>query len=326
MFKKEPINKDPKFLDHRKFADLIKNAPLVSIDLIIRDQKDSILLQFREDRPAKGCWFVPGGRIRKFESIHNTILRIYENEIEGTFPNIDIDPNCCRLIGIYEHFYENDNKYTDSKEESLLDMKNEDTYYISIAYECKIKCYHNKPVKNFKWFTIHELLYGCSSVHEYTKDFFRSSFVAPRDSELYSALMSHYIHYDSQFWSRTQIVLAIQGAAFIGAYTMSPSLIPSIIMFCAAFLIFMVWLLVCRDIKNSRVNENAMDRISANLYSNYGPINDHRRPLSLRGEPISTWLTGRNIIHIIIFVLISFDIVLGYILYNNPNFLKVGGA
>lgn len=312
-------NSRSKFLNDREFADVIKNAPLVSIDLIIRDREDRVLLQFRQDRPAKNYWFVPGGRIRKYESVHDAISRIYKDEIKKTFPNIEIDPKKCHLLNIYEHFYEKDNKYTEN--DSMSDMKSEDTYYVSIAYEYKTDYFDNKQGKYFKWFTIHELVYECSSVHKYTKEFFNRNFHTPNDSELYSALMAHYIHYDNQFWSRTQIILAIQGAAFVGAYTMSCSFFPSIIMFSSAVLIFMVWLLIHRDIKNSRVNEEAMDRIAARLFSYYGPFIPNLRPISLREEPIRKWLTGKNIIYAITFLLIFFDMVLGCVLYKNPNFL-----
>jgi colanic acid biosynthesis protein WcaH len=50
------------------FKDLIENAPLVSIDLIVR-QREGILLGKRVNRPAQGFWFVPGGRVYKNESL-----------------------------------------------------------------------------------------------------------------------------------------------------------------------------------------------------------------------------------------------------------------
>jgi hypothetical protein len=40
-------------------------APLVSIDLIIRDNADRVLLGLRNNEPAKGYFFVPGGIILK---------------------------------------------------------------------------------------------------------------------------------------------------------------------------------------------------------------------------------------------------------------------
>lgn len=316
------INKVPKLLGDREFADLIKNAPLVSIDLIIRDRKDRILLNFRRERPAKSHWFVPGGRIRKYESIHDAILRIYTDEIERAFPNIDIDPDDCRLLNIDKHFYKKDNKYSD--DDAFPDMKNEDTYYISIAYEYKTNYFNNKRHDDFKWFTIHQLLHELYPVHDYTKDFFKRRFLTPKNSELYSSLMSHYIHYDRQFWSRTQIILAIQGAAFVGAYATTGTIFPSIIMFCSSVLILLVGILIHRDIKTSRVNEKIMDEIGARLFHYNGPLLPGIRPISLRAETIKKkkWLSGKFVIGTIVFLLFILDLFLGSILYNNPDFFK----
>jgi colanic acid biosynthesis protein WcaH len=313
-------NKKPKFLTDRKLADIIKNAPLVSIDLIIRDRKDRVLLQFRQDRPAKDWWFVPGGRIRKYENLEDVITRISQEEIQKAFSDIKINPNECHLLNIYKHVYEKDNKYIDNT--SLADMGGEDTHYVSIAYEYKTD-YFDDEIKNnfFKWFTINDLLLE-PSVHKYTKEFFTEKHQTPNDSQLYSALMDHYIHYDSQFWSRTQIILVIQGAAFVGAYTTSGTLFSSTIMFCSAVLILLVGLLIHRDINNSRVNEKVMDKIGARLFSYYGPLLPKMRPISLRADPIKGWLSGRYIIYSIIVLLILFDLVLGCLLCSNPTFLK----
>lgn len=322
-------NKNPKYLCPRQFADIIKNAPLVSIDLIIRDQDDRVLLQFRQDRPAQGCWFVPGGRIRKYESVEDAITRIGQEEIQKTFSDIKINPKKCRLLNIYKHCYEKDNKYTDCA--SMPDMKEEDTHYVSIAHDYKINHIGEDRIDEednpkWKWWTVNELLCN-GSVNKYTKEFFTEKFCTPNDSQLYGALMAHYIHYDSQFWSRTQIILAIQGAAFIGAYTTSVqgSIIPSTIMFCSSFLILLVGLLIHRDFKNSRVNEKVMDEIGARLFHYYGTLFQEKRPISLRAETIGNkkWLSGKFIILIIVLSIIIFDLFLGCILFNNPSFLKV---
>jgi colanic acid biosynthesis protein WcaH len=56
------------------FAQVIRLAPLVSIDLIIRDPIQDVLVALRTNEPAKGFYFVPGGRIRKDETIQAASL------------------------------------------------------------------------------------------------------------------------------------------------------------------------------------------------------------------------------------------------------------
>jgi len=301
-------DKEPIFLNDRKFAELIKNAPLVSIDLIIRDQEDRVLLQFREGRPAKGWWFVPGGRIRKYECVQDAIKRIAKDEI----PEINIIPEKCHLLNIYKHEYPKDNRYADDS--SMPDMKDVDTHYVSIAYEYITGPDNSKPAGvNLRWFTIHQLLYWYSLVHKNTKKFFSEKFHTPNDSELYGALMSHYIHYDSQFWSRTQLILAIQVAALAGAYATSFNWFGPIIMFSATVLVGMVWCLIWLDIKNSRVNQDAMDKIAKRLFLYWGS----ERPISLRAKPPYEWLTGRKLIHSTISLLLLFNLLFGFYLLVN---------
>ena len=60
---------------------IIEFVPLVSIDLILKDRQGQVLLGKRANRPARGYWFVPGGRIRKNEKIADAISRISRSEL-----------------------------------------------------------------------------------------------------------------------------------------------------------------------------------------------------------------------------------------------------
>jgi colanic acid biosynthesis protein WcaH len=52
-------------LNDDTFKTIARNAPLISIDLIIRDASGRVLVGMRTNEPAKGFYFVPGGAIRK---------------------------------------------------------------------------------------------------------------------------------------------------------------------------------------------------------------------------------------------------------------------
>ena len=55
----------PALLPHDQLRDVVRLAPLAAIDLVIRHSRDEILLGLRNNKPAKACYFVPGGMILK---------------------------------------------------------------------------------------------------------------------------------------------------------------------------------------------------------------------------------------------------------------------
>lgn len=83
------------------FLGVIDATPLVSIDLILENSAGQVLLGLRNNRPAQGSWFVPGGRIRKNETLAQAMARISETELGTTFDIAD-----AALIGAYDHIYD----------------------------------------------------------------------------------------------------------------------------------------------------------------------------------------------------------------------------
>jgi colanic acid biosynthesis protein WcaH len=69
------------FLDKETFSTVIESTPLVSIDLVIKNQQGQALLGQRLNRPAKGFWFVPGGRVLKNESLAAAFKRLTLDEL-----------------------------------------------------------------------------------------------------------------------------------------------------------------------------------------------------------------------------------------------------
>lgn len=89
------------FLDEEKFHAVVAHAPLISIDLVIENAAGCILLGLRRNPPARGSWFVPGGRIRKGESLDRAFPRIALDEV-----GLEISRASAQFLGVYEHFYE----------------------------------------------------------------------------------------------------------------------------------------------------------------------------------------------------------------------------
>jgi len=109
------------WLPDKIFKSVIQHTPLISIDLIVRNEQGEVLLGKRVNAPAKGYWFVPGGRVRKNETLDDAFVRLVREElgIESGITRADT-----RFLGVFEHFYD-DCVFND-------DVK---THYIVLAYE-----------------------------------------------------------------------------------------------------------------------------------------------------------------------------------------------
>ena len=79
---------------------MVEAMPLVSVDLVMIRNGREVLVGMRTNRPAQGCWFVPGGRILKGESIARARERIIRRELG---PQVSLAG--WALIGGYDHFY-----------------------------------------------------------------------------------------------------------------------------------------------------------------------------------------------------------------------------
>ena len=144
-------------LDDETFKIVVKSAPLISIDFLVKKDK-KILLGRRINKPAQGYYFSIGGRINKNESINNAMARIASNELNTELKSTP------KFIGVFEHFYD------DSIYEALS------THYVNIAFEYEVIEIFDLPKKqhaDYKWFTIEELLRS-NEVHQYTKGYFRN--------------------------------------------------------------------------------------------------------------------------------------------------------
>lgn len=146
-------------LEKEIFAEVVKNIPLVSIDLIVRNPEGNILVGYRNNEPAQHCWFVPGGSIRKNESMNDAFSRISKNELNKEFLREQ-----ATFKGVYEHFYKTN--FTNSSDFG--------THYIVLAHILDIGDY--KPVsddqhKEYRWMSPEEILSN-EQVHKYTRDYF----------------------------------------------------------------------------------------------------------------------------------------------------------
>lgn len=114
------------WLSTEAFTDACAALPLVSIDLFITRPGQGggeLLLGLRNNRPAQGWWFSPGGRIRKNEPLQAALHRIAAAELN--LPT-ELLPRAT-LLGAWDHFY------TDSAFSPTVS-----THYVNLAYGLRI--------------------------------------------------------------------------------------------------------------------------------------------------------------------------------------------
>lgn len=87
-------------LDRDSFLSVVRDAPLVSIDLLLVGADRRILVGQRINEPARHCWFVPGGRIHKDETLAQAFERISKAEL-----GLTLRRDQAQFIAPFEHFY-----------------------------------------------------------------------------------------------------------------------------------------------------------------------------------------------------------------------------
>lgn len=148
-------------LDRATLIDVVNNTPLISIDLIVRNDQNQVLLGYRNNEPARNYWFVPGSRICKNERISQAFERLSCEELGAQLVIQD-----ARFLGIFEHFYQ----------ENFAQKPGIDTHYVVLAYEVKLfNPLHDLPKdqhSQFRWWTVTDLLHA-QEVHSHTKTYFQ---------------------------------------------------------------------------------------------------------------------------------------------------------
>lgn len=143
----------------KTFDLIVESTPLISIDLVVCAPNDKVLLGKRVNRPAKGYWFVPGGRILKNEPVKLTFNRLLSVELALGPKDIKTRP-----LGVFQHFYPDN--YSGDKF---------GTHYVVLAYEISVQVMPcslpHIQHSEYEWFEKDELLQS-HVVHEYTKWYF----------------------------------------------------------------------------------------------------------------------------------------------------------
>lgn len=87
-------------LENEPFLNMVASMPLVSVDLVVVRGGCEVLLGLRNNRPAQGYWFVPGGRVLKDERRADALSRVALREM-----GLNLAEHPLAFIGPFEHFY-----------------------------------------------------------------------------------------------------------------------------------------------------------------------------------------------------------------------------
>jgi colanic acid biosynthesis protein WcaH len=131
------LNSDDGCLDKKTYLQIVKHTTLVSVDLIIFDEEDKVLVGKRKNNPAKNTYFVPGSRIYKSETVKTSIPRVCKYEL-------GVELNNPVFRGVYEHEYKNN-----------FDNNDFGTHYINFAYSFHINNKMKKKIQNSVFFDQH---------------------------------------------------------------------------------------------------------------------------------------------------------------------------
>ena len=149
------------FVPSEIFRQIVRHAPLVSIDLIIEDESGRILVGLRNNEPAAGVYFVPGGIVRKDETVQAAFGRIVMAET-----GLGLEIAGAEFLGVFQHFYET-NRF---REPGF------GTHYVVLGHRLKLarrpEIILDNQHSKVLWLTPDEIL-DAPDVHENTKAYFR---------------------------------------------------------------------------------------------------------------------------------------------------------
>lgn len=151
----------PRHLNVADFKAVVRDTPLVSIDFLVMDQRQRMLVGLRTNDPARGFWFAPGGRIRKGENFNQAFHRLTQAELGQS-----LDISEATFVGAYEHFYAED--FTGASDAG--------THYVVLAYSINVDptkmALPKEQHAEYRWVTAEEAL-SDASIHPNTQAYVR---------------------------------------------------------------------------------------------------------------------------------------------------------
>ncbi len=148
------------WLDTATFETVVDSTPLISIDLVVCNAQGEYLFGMRNNRPAQGYWFVPGGRVQKNETLDAAFQRLTQGEL-----GIRLARSQGKFKGVYEHFYQ----------DSIFGEQIA-THYLVLAYEISLTDVaarlDTKQHTDMLW--VEPTNFSQYQIHRYSLDYFKN--------------------------------------------------------------------------------------------------------------------------------------------------------
>jgi len=146
------------WLDVITLETVVASTPLISIDLLVQNEHGEYLVGLRNNRPAQGYWFVPGGRVLKNETLDDAFRRLTYEELGE-----ELERSQALFKGLYEHFYD----------DSVFGEK-PGTHYIVLAHQLQVDqaqiCLSEQQHSQSQWIAPEAI--GALNTHRFTRDYF----------------------------------------------------------------------------------------------------------------------------------------------------------
>ena len=151
-------------LSKELYRDIVANIPTVCVDIVLQRKVDGkVLLFYRRDSPAKGLWWLPGGRMLKGESFFDTALRKVRDEM-GHGSKLDGHVKAVAVTNVWNTFF-HDSSWDADREKGKegcqtvnISVFCELTAEESVLHEVKAGEGSRWAVEAYRWVDVDELL------------------------------------------------------------------------------------------------------------------------------------------------------------------------
>jgi colanic acid biosynthesis protein WcaH len=90
------------FIEKSLYIDILRNIPIPTVDILFLNFQNQILLGKRNNEPLMGVYYIPGGRVNKWERSLYTAQRKAKEEL-----GIEIDISRLQFVWVYDDIFEN---------------------------------------------------------------------------------------------------------------------------------------------------------------------------------------------------------------------------